>query len=180
MYKKDINTHQFVIIIFVFLIISTLIINLIDSIQQIIILIIFILIITIIDSYLFYKRRRKLVNRVIEAIKRFKPFRKYNYEDIYQIDLARYLKFYFPSTKIEIQRGSSRPDIIIGNIAIEVKGPTTSDDLKTISDKCVRYHQYFNKLIIVMFDMNVSSRFYNDLKNGLKKHFPKVILIKKS
>jgi len=125
------------------------------------------------------KEEKELINRVLRAIYSFKPFKKYGIEILYQTELGGYLKHQFPSTKIETQSGSSRPDIIIDNIAIEVKAPTTSDSLKTIPDKCVRYHQHFSKIIVIMFEIQVGDRLYNELREGLKVKFPEVTLIKK-
>ncbi|HEC82217.1 MAG TPA: hypothetical protein ENI42_07355 [Thermoplasmatales archaeon] len=117
--------------------------------------------------------------KVVEAINSFEPFRRYNYELPYQIDLARWLQSKFPGTKIEESRGSARPDIVIKGIAIEVKGPTFDRDLQTISDKCMRYRLYFKQLIVVLFDVYVNQFRYNDWLNGLKRTFPDVIVIKK-
>ena len=67
---------------------------------------------------------------VLETIHNFKPFERYKKELAYQIDLARWLQNKFPNTKIEETRGSTRPDIVIKGIAIEVKGPTNDGDLR--------------------------------------------------
>lgn len=81
---------------------------------------------------------------------------------------------------MEKQRGSSRPDIVIGGIAIEVKGPTRDKDLKTIADKCMRYSQYYKQgLIVVLFDTDVNPYMYKEWFEGLKKTHPQVVVIKK-
>ena len=146
-----------------------------------IIILIFILLVFLFIVYWIYKKKakRKLINQIIQNISHFKSFREYGEEFPYQIDLARYLKHYFHSTEIEVQRGSSRPDIVIDNIAIEIKGPTNNEDLRTLADKCMRYLQHFNKLIIVLFEVCVTDEFYSDWEKILKKTFPEVILIKK-
>ena len=96
------------------------------------------------------------------------------------LNTARYLKEKFPKTSIEEQRGSSRPDIVIEGIAIEVKGPTFESDLKTISDKCMRYRQSFSQgMIIVLFNVHVNQYHFNEWYNGMKNTFPDVKVIKK-
>jgi len=118
--------------------------------------------------------------QVIEAIHLFTPFRRHNDEFSYHIELAGYLKAKFPNTNIEETRGSTRPDIVIDGLAIEIKGPTYDSDLQTISDKCMRYKQYFPQgLIVVLFDVNVTQYRYDDWLKGMKNTFPDVIVIKK-
>lgn len=118
---------------------------------------------------------------LIDDITQFKPLlNNYQNELPYQIDLARFLMQSFPSTKVELQRGSARPDIIVDNIAVEIKGPTNQRELRTIADKCLRYPQYFEHgLIIVLFDVKVTSRYYDDWKKGLINKFPNISIIRK-
>jgi hypothetical protein len=118
--------------------------------------------------------------QVVDTINNFKPFETYSEEKPYQIDLARSLKNRFPETKIEETRGSTRPDIVIRGIAIEVKGPTFYSDLEKISDKCVRYTQSYPKgMIVVLFDVKVSHYRLEDWIKDIKNKFPDVIVIKK-
>ena len=125
------------------------------------------------------KEKEKIINRVVEEIEKFKPFRKYKEEFPYQLDLARHLKSNFPDVDIEEQKGSSRPDIVVEDVAIEVKGPTRNKDLRTIADKCMRYYQHYGKIVIVLFDVNVYDRYYDEWKHGVKKYFPNVKIIRK-
>jgi len=120
-------------------------------------------------------------SQIINLISNFSPIGvNYPNELPYQIDLARYLKQYFPNTKVELQKGSARPDIIIDNIAIEIKGPTWENGLQTIADKCLRYPQYFEGgFVIVLFDVKVTNRYLNDWSNGIKQKFPEVTILKK-
>ena len=99
----------------------------------------------------------------------------------YQIDLARYLKHSFENTKVEKQKGASRPDIVIDNIAIEIKGPTNVNALQTIADKCMRYPSHFQQgFFIVLFKLHhVTQRFYNEWEQNVKNHFPTVEIIRK-
>jgi len=117
--------------------------------------------------------------QITDAIGRFRPARAYREESLYQVELAGFLKHQFPDTAIEVQEGSARPDIVIGNTAIEIKGPTTYRDLGTIFDKCVRYSGGWNHLIVVLFAVEVSGGRYTEWERSLKKHFPDVIIIKK-
>jgi len=116
---------------------------------------------------------------VEKAVREFKPLRKYDKELYYQDSLASWLKSKFPNTAIEVSRGSTRPDIVVEGIAIEVKGPTYDRDLQTISDKCMRYCQYFPQgLICVLFNVYVNHHRYKDWEKGMKETFPNVKIIK--
>ena len=55
------------------------------------------------------------------SIGEFKPLKNYSSEYPYQAELAQCLKSRFTNTEIEVQRGSSKPDIVVNGIAIEVK-----------------------------------------------------------
>jgi len=125
------------------------------------------------------KEKEKLINQVILEINNFKPSRKYSSEFPYQIELVGYLKHKFPSADIEKQKGSSRPDIVVEDVAIEVKGPTRTGDLQTIADKCMRYYQHFGELIIVLFEVGVYEPRYEEWKKGIKNTFPNVKIIRK-
>lgn len=116
--------------------------------------------------------------KILEKIDSFKPLLPYYPNELpYQIDLARYLLQYFPSVKIEEQRSSARPDITVDNVAIEVKGPTYEVGLQSIADKCLRYPLYFEKgLIIVLFDIKVTSRMLEDWQKGVRSKFPHVVV----
>lgn len=117
-------------------------------------------------------------NQILEKIDQFKPLLPFYPNELsYQLDLGRYLLQYFPSTKLEQQRSSARPDIVINDIAIEIKGPTYEDGLRSIADKCLRYPLYFEKgLIIVLFDVKITSRYIDDFKKGLQNKFPHVVI----
>jgi hypothetical protein len=116
---------------------------------------------------------------VEKAVREFRPLRKYDKEIFYQDSLASWLRSKFPDTDIEVSRGSTRPDIVVEGIAIEVKGPTFEKDLQTISDKCMRYRQYFPQgLICVLFSVYVNQHRYNDWEQGMEKTFPDVKIIK--
>lgn len=116
---------------------------------------------------------------IVEMIQSFKPFRQYKSEKEYQIGLAHYLKTKFSETRIEEQKDSSRPDITIGKIAIEVKGPTTTRGLESIASKIVRYRNNFEDgLIIVLFDMQATERYYEEWHTGVKATWPAVEVVR--
>ena len=107
--------------------------------------------------------------KVAQCIRDFKPLKNYRGEYMFQAELTQYLRRDFPSTHIEVQRGSSRPDIDVNGIGIEIKGPTYESDLVTLFDKLGRYPQWFPKgIIIVLFDVNVNSHRYEEWLNSVK------------
>jgi len=124
--------------------------------------------------------KESLEYRVAQLIKEFKPARKLRDEYVYENSLYSWLKSQFPEIKVQMQKGSSRPDIVIENIAIEIKGPThRADQLDSVLGKLLRYPQHFEKVIVVLFDVTVSESYYNDWLIGLKNKFPEVEVIRK-
>ncbi len=121
---------------------------------------------------------RSLPRRVLKAIKEFEPSRRWKTEEGYQGELQGYLRTHFPNSKVEVQRGRSRPDIVIEDIAIEVKGPTLSKDLQTIADKAMRYAKHFDFLIVVLFRVQAHPRMYSEWKDALKSQYPDVEVVR--
>ncbi|RJX15454.1 hypothetical protein CW703_05715 [Candidatus Bathyarchaeota archaeon] len=120
-----------------------------------------------------------LFQKVVEAIRNFEPSRRYRNEFGYHTELQGYLKSHFPGSKVELKTGSSRPDIVIGDIAIEVKGPTTSRELQTIPDKIIRYSRYYPKIIVVLFEPKVNPRLLHEWRKGLREtRFPRLKALK--
>lgn len=121
----------------------------------------------------------KILLEVKKTILDFVPFRHYDKEIYYQDTLAQFLRSKFPDTEIEVSVGSTRPDIVVKGIAIEIKGPTSHRDLISIADKCLRYKQNFpNGLICVLFKVNASKQLYKEWLKGIKKYHPDVDVIK--
>ncbi|MFA6268965.1 MAG: hypothetical protein WCW13_04620 [archaeon] len=121
-----------------------------------------------------------LFNKVVQEIKDFKPKVVAGHEQPYQFLLFGWLQREFPDLKIEEQRGSSRPDIVIKDIAIEVKGPTEHCDLQTVADKLIRYHQHFKGgIIVVLFNVKANARLYSEWERGIKLQHPKVVIFRK-
>jgi len=120
------------------------------------------------------------IKEIAKHIEEFTPSRQYRDEFGYHTELQGYLKAHYPQSKIEVQTGSSRPDIIIDSTAIEVKGPTASRDLSTIADKMLRYPQYYNHIIVVLFDVQTKDRRYNEWYAGITEHYRgKITVIRK-
>lgn len=117
--------------------------------------------------------------RVIDTIEKFHPTKAWGNEDSYHKELQGFLRAFFPDTKFEVQTGASRPDIIIENIAIEIKGPTDSAALVTLADKCMRYSHYYQNMIIVLFEPNFSDGRFKEFNKGMERHFPHVKIIVK-
>ena len=120
-----------------------------------------------------------LINRIVQSIQKFQPARKWPDEDSYHKELLGYLKGEYPDIKYEFQTGSSRPDLVIGNIAIEIKGPTDNSALDTLTTKCLKYSHYFDHLIMVLFDPQFSERHFKEVESGIHHYFPHVVIIRK-
>lgn len=121
--------------------------------------------------------KETLFGRVVESINKFKPS-KHTQEEGYQNELLGYLKHDFPNAKSEVRTGESRPDLVIDDIAIEVKGSTYGNDIDTLTTKCLKYSKYYKNLIIVLFDPHFSPK-YSEVFEGIKKFFPHVSIIEK-
>jgi hypothetical protein len=120
-----------------------------------------------------------LINRIVQSIQKFQPARKWPDEDSYHKELLGYLSAEYPDIKYEFQIGSSRPDLVIGNIAIEIKGPTDDDALNTLTTKCLKYSHHFDHLIMILFDPYFSERHFKEVEDGIHRWFPHVVIIRK-
>jgi len=119
------------------------------------------------------------VDRVVSVIQTFRPSQQWNGEEGYHAELQGYLKVFFKDARVEVQRGSSRPDIVINDIAIEVKGPTYFEGLQSIADKCIRYTQHFHeRLIVVLFDVKINDYIYQEWLVGMNRTFPLIKVIR--
>ncbi len=88
-------------------------------------------------------------------IRWFKPLKKYDKEESYHTWLYAYLQHFYPNLEIEKSIEYSRPDIVIDNIAIEIKWPTNMSALKTLPDKINQYLNKWDYLFIVLYDINI-------------------------
>ena len=109
-----------------------------------------------------------LMDKIVQEIESYQHPRKELTEYPYHVGLHGWLNHSFPKIGFELKKGSARPDIIVGNFAIEIKGPTHHKDLQTIADKINRYLQNFDKIIIVLFDIQVSETLLDDFLKGRK------------
>ena len=76
-------------------------------------------------------------------------------------------------------RGSTRPDIVVRGVAIEIKGPTGMKDLQSIADKFMRYQKNFpGGMICVLFNVLVSKQRYNEWLEDIQQIFLKVKVIR--
>lgn len=123
--------------------------------------------------------KESLFYRVVESIEKFKPSRNYGNEFGYHTELQGWLKAHFPSAAVEIQTGASRPDIVIDNVAIEIKGPTDNRALDTLTTKCLKYTHYYPHLAIVLFEPCFSETNYKEIAEGIKRFSTNIKIIRK-
>lgn len=116
---------------------------------------------------------------IVGLIDKFQPSTRWRNEEGYHAELIQYLKRNYPNAKAEHQTGASRPDIVINDIAIEVKGPTDTQALTTLADKIFRYSNHYSKHIIVLFEPCFSESRYNELIKGIRASHPNVEVIRK-
>jgi len=117
-----------------------------------------------------------VVKEIKNCISNIKKHKEINYQYL----LYGRLQYKFPQVKLEEQINSSRPDIVINKIGIEIKGPTGNRELQTIADKLLRYPQYFKDgIILVLFDVYAHPRRYAEWERGLKREYPDVVIIRK-
>ncbi len=131
------------------------------------------------DVWLTKNEANELLLKVVKSIKEFKPSKNYASEEGYHAELYGWLKAYFKNAKTEEQIGSSKPDISISNIAIEVKGPTDDNAVNTLPTKCLKYLKHYNSLIFVLFNPHFSENNFREIAQGIKKFHPGVIIIRK-
>lgn len=107
---------------------------------------------------------------------------KYQNEAEYEKYLHQYLLKYYPNCKRQSGDSTKRPDLKIGDIAIEIKGPTNRESLKTIGHKYLLYLLNHKYLIIVLFDptFNENDNLFRDLKLALSKETRIKFIIKRS
>lgn len=124
--------------------------------------------------------KKEIFDLVVAEIQEFHPKRSHYVESNYQNSLCGFLQKTFPETEMETQIGSSRPDLCIKDIGIEIKGPTGDFDLQTIADKLLRYPQFFRGgIIVVLFDVHVHPRRYAEWLKGIKEKYPEIVVIRK-
>jgi len=118
-----------------------------------------------------WKKEDKLFCDILEVIRIFTPSKVWEREEPYHLELQGCLRTRFRQSRIEVQTASSRPDIVIDHIAIEVKGPTYDGDLETIPEKCEKYLKHWKRLILVFFEPRYSDEKWNELIRPLPKQY---------
>ena len=130
------------------------------------------------DETSIYSNDNEFLTELITVINEYRPIKPFRSEDLYHTNLYTFLCEKIPGEiGFEQQRGSSRPDITVGDIAIEVKGPTDSQGLVTIADKINRYSQHFEFLIVVLFEVEVYERFYQEWYEGIMNQYQRQVAI---
>lgn len=120
----------------------------------------------------------ELLQELVNIIKEYRPVKPFKNELLYHTNLYTHLCEKIPGEiGFEVQRGSSRPDIVVGDIAIEIKGPTDRQGLITIADKINRYSKYFGHTIVVLFDVEVYERYYYEWYEGIIKQYQNQVTI---
>jgi low affinity Fe/Cu permease len=115
--------------------------------------------------------KESLFNQIVKDIKNFKPLERYPLEEGYHNGLYYHLASKYPNIRHEHQEEASRPDITIGNNAIEVKGPTYNKDIDDLIGK-VRYSEHWDRAIFVLFDPQYTDAHFNEVKNTIKRLWP--------
>jgi len=119
-----------------------------------------------------------LLHELTNKINEYQPIKPFRNEELYHTNLYTYLCEKIPGEiGFEVQRGSSRPDIVVGDIAIEIKGPTDNQGLITIADKINRYSQHFEHIIVVLFEVQSLERFYNEWFEGIMRQYGDLVTI---
>ena len=120
--------------------------------------------------------KESLFGRIVDSINRFPSIRQ-TQEAGYQNQLMGWLQQEFPEVVKEKQDGNSRPDLVIGNVAIEIKGPTYTNDMDTLTTKCLKYSRHYKHMILVLFDPHFRINKNSDLFVGIKRDYPNVEII---
>ncbi len=121
-----------------------------------------------------------LFESLVRAIEEFTPSTVWNNESGYHAELYSVLKQRFPELSVDSQKDSSRPDLVIQDIGIEVKGPTDGGELKTLPDECLRYSPHYQNLIFVLFKPEFTELLYKEICDGISRTYPNVKIIRKA
>jgi hypothetical protein len=115
------------------------------------------------------KKREEAFYRVVGTIKSLDYTPTFREERPYQAMLYGFLKGKGFDVSYEVQTGASRPDLVVDGIAIEVKGPTDSMAMQTLSHKIMKYSNHYKFLIIVLFDCICSKYTLDETLMGIAK-----------
>lgn len=115
------------------------------------------------------KKRNEVFYSLVDTIKSFAYQPTFREERPYQSMLYGFLRGRGLSVEYEVQTGGSRPDLVVKGIAIEVKGPTDSMALQTLSHKIMKYSNHYRFLIVVLFDCICSKHTLDETMLGIAK-----------
>ena len=131
---------------------------------------------TCVEKYTWFPAsvKDKQILLIRDWIVSFNPRKDYDLEAPYHDELFSCLKSKDRQARSNPRRGSTMPDIAVGKVAIEVKGPTRNRDLDTIPTKSWRYlgGGGYSFLFIVLFKPKFSEKHFYDLIQELKHHYP--------
>lgn len=116
---------------------------------------------------------------ITKEIIKFEPKFRYNFEWQYHEDLFNHLKIDYPHAKSEPLTNDIKPDITIGKIAIELKGPTRHIDLQSVYAKCFEYLTEYEFLLIVLYDIRATAGQFQKFKSNVKRYFPRSYIVVK-
>ncbi|HEV8359237.1 MAG TPA: hypothetical protein VGR28_02155 [Candidatus Thermoplasmatota archaeon] len=113
------------------------------------------------------------------AIQKFPPQKQLKAEKDFRNALHSWLMHDFPQAVMEKRSsdGRVRPDIVVETVAIEIKGPTSNQALRSIYAKCVEYSPAFpGGLVIVLFRIQ-DMEYFESWRQRVVSHFPHVVVI---
>jgi hypothetical protein len=97
---------------------------------------------------------------------------RYHHDKLYN-----WLKNNFPQAEYEKTKGGIRVDIAIGDIAIEVKGPTRNKDLESISKQALTRLNYYKNVIFVLCEPEFKAKQFDEIEKAIKQKLPEVGVI---
>jgi hypothetical protein len=115
------------------------------------------------------KKQNEAFYRLVDAIKSLNYIPTFREERPYHSMIYGYLIGKGFEVKWEVGTGASRPDLVVEGIAIEVKGPTDSMAMQTLSHKIMKYSNHYHYLIIVLFDCMCSKYTLDETLMGIAK-----------
>ena len=115
------------------------------------------------------KKQEEAFYRVVDTIKALKYYPTFREERPYHSMTYGYLIGKGFDVKWEVGTGASRPDLVVDGVAIEVKGPTDSMALQTLSHKVMKYSNHYKFLIVVLFDCICSKYTLDETLMGIAK-----------
>ena len=115
------------------------------------------------------RKRAELFYKVVDSIKSLSYAPTFREERPYHTMLYGYLLGKGFDVQYEVMSGGSRPDLVVEGIAIEVKGPTDSIALQTLSHKVMKYSNHYKYLCIVLFDCICSKYTMDETLMGIAR-----------